>query len=149
MGLEKTEKLLAIEKKIDLQLLKPFSDQLIERLITASNHMDSAKEEMPEGHELWRLCLSGSEQVVYVLPPDGGISILPGAVLADFSAPLGLASSIAELLLREEERMQREFKAVQKLQQGIEMIAEGLLSRLMNMGHNREDPGPLSSLGQN
>lgn len=96
------EMYLISQKVIPEDRLKSFDEQLMEKLIMSSAMLETDGD-IPEDHELWRLCLTGVGQEPYVPSSDhgGAFSVIPGTVLADFTAPKGMASTVSMMLARE------------------------------------------------
>lgn len=84
---------------------KSFTEQLFQRLLILSEVVTDAYAQLPKDRELWRLCISGSNQEIYIPSEstDGFLTLLPGEVLADFSAQKGLPSMIKHLIQGEDE----------------------------------------------
>ena len=118
-----------VDKKLSDESLKTLTEQLIERLIMSSIGLSGPSAEVPEGHELWKLCLSGEDQEIFV-PSDtveGGLPMLPGIVLADMRAPKSMPSVVAQLIEKEHEleRMRRETH--EALYQVVGSLLSGIL----------------------
>jgi hypothetical protein len=135
------EEHLLADKKISDERTTNFSDQLIQRLIASSTNLTDPSGDLEEGHELWRLCLSGDVQEVFV-PSDnasGGLSLLPGAVLADLSAPKGMPSVIARLIAKERESEQIKQQAYQDLRESLGSLVAGIYSKLLDSDPEEDD----------
>lgn len=127
-----------------------FSEQLIERLIAASTCISDPTADLPEGHELWRLCLSGHEQEVFVpSSTEGGLSMLPGDVLADMTAPKGMPGVIAGLIAREREIERKKHEARQAFHDSLGSLFSSGGLRIMLGQEPHDDPGFGRAFGNN
>jgi len=143
------ERLLLEKKGLSKETLGTFSEQLVEKLIMSSTSLNSPSAAMPEDHELWRLCLTGDNQEVFV-PSDteGTLSMLPGEVLADFSAPKGMPSAIVSLLAKERELEHLKEEAHEALRQLVGSLFSTILGEL-HENEPEDDSGFRRSFGIN
>lgn len=131
-------------KHIPASMLKgSFSEQLIDRLLIASKIVTDVYADLPEGQELWKLCISGTNQDIYV-PSDttSGLALMPGEVLANLSAPKGMPSSVASMLRKEKEIVDIQTEEKEKLMENYGSFMSTLLKTMgLDIEHDHPDEG--------
>lgn len=101
---DKYEQALIAHHQLEGNSLMTFPETIMAKLILSSEVI-SPEGDIQEGHELWKLCLSGNGQEPYVPGNEssGNFLLIPGKILAEFSAPKGLASAVQIFLAKEKE----------------------------------------------
>lgn len=135
---------IAAFKQVPSSIVKgSFSEQLIDRLLLASKVVTDVYADLPEGQELWKLCISGTNQDIYV-PSDttSGLALMPGEVLANLSAPKGMPSSVASMLRKEKELADIQTEDREKLMETYGSLMSGILKSMgLDIEHDHHDEG--------